>query len=529
MKRMIYGAAVLVAVSSLVATSAMAAAVVDKKAPAAKAQQRVLATTQAGQQLDPISVAPVLGWENGKPILGKWQAYNKQVTAGPALWPPVMIDAYEGDSSFGNSDLCDNDPTTNFPTNGPLSGGVSPACDFGAGLTGACGNGDTTRWFFGTTWAVSGAITGMSSFADGASNVSNAQAFAWYQAFGSDSAPPCETYFESIVILSVYDNTVASLIDGVQDVDGTTLGNGFVDGIALNFGPIATGGYYFANIDLQLEDPNLHLGIVDNVVVGVPSDGALEILFADGDGAGGAVVGSYGQPMLWAPKNASLQGTFASGIYYYDGDGSGANCAAYDAQYLLADDVVGFGNDPNDPNNGWPGACPEILVPMVALYGGEAAAPCPFTATNVVNGITFSGAPDPDACADDAAYWVLQSTVFAASFSPPAINVEVEGVIPIDGTPAPMLTFCLKGYPTLGGGTAFITVALFNYTTGQFEQVPFVAQPNGPPDVVYCITKDNANNDYVDGQGNVKARITCAKTQAGPVRLHVNTMYFEVQ
>jgi len=132
-----------------------------------------------------------------------------------------------------------------------------------------------------------------------------------------------------------------------------------------------------------------------------------------------------------------------------------------------------------------------------------------------------------DSCDSDDVYWGIQSTTFAARFAPAPINIELDGVIPIDGNGT--LTFCFEGHPTLGGGTAFLTVALFNYTTGLYEQTPFTNQPDGSPgnDTTYCKTVDNSNGDYVDGEGNVKARITCAKTGAGPVRLFIDSMYWE--
>ncbi len=181
------------------------------------------------------------------------------------------------------------------------------------------------------------------------------------------------------------------------------------------------------------------------------------------------------------------------------------------------------------------GSSSVVTIPVLSVgtdFDAVLAAVTPATGPNcptgftLVAGIEQAGTDFANSCDADDVWWGLQSTTFVAAFTPPPIDVELDGAIPIDGGGA-NLTFCFEGHPTLGDGTAFITVALFNYTTGQFEQSVFSAQPNGPPDALYCKTVDNSSGDYVDGEGNVKARITCAKTTPGPVRLFIDSMYWE--
>ncbi len=503
--------------------AAITAMIVVPFVSSASAQQLVLQTIEAGQKLEPIRVAPVLGWENGKRIIGKWQAYNKNATDGAGFPTGVILDSYEGDTFYGNPDLCDADPASTRPCNGALSGGIDPACDFALGYTGDCESGDNTRWFVGIggTWA--GAIGPMGSFADNAPTVSTGQCFAWYQSYGSDSAPPCETYFTTYAIIEIFDNSVASLIDGISELNATTLGDGFIDGLILDFGPVATGGYYFANIDLTLEDPELHLGIVDGVEVGIPQDGALEILYWDDDGLGNIVPGTYAQSMLWDAKDASLQGAWADGIYYLDGstDGITYDCPAYDGEYLIAtnDDWFNF----NDQS--WPGGCPNYLMPMIGLFGEEgtpAIEICPDSAT-VTAGTTFSGS-SADICDEDSAIWTLQSTTFAAAFSPAPIAITFEGTAnPVGGTD---VTLRLIGGPEFGNDAAFIQLRMFNFSTGAYVGMPFIAQPDSD-NTVYEFTNPVA--DFVGPNGELRAEITCAKTVVGPVRLRMDQVGWQIQ
>ena len=91
-------------------------------------------------------------------------------------------------------------------------------------------------------------------------------------------------------------------------------------------------------------------------------------------------------------------------------------------------------------------------------------------------------------------------------------------------------------WPTVGGhsrawpqrNTAFIQVRIWNYTTGSFEGVPFINQPDGPPDAVYPFTVDNTNGDYNDANGRVRGEVTFAKTTQGPIRGYIDNVFWTV-
>lgn len=147
---------------------------------------------------------------------------------------------------------------------------------------------------------------------------------------------------------------------------------------------------------------------------------------------------------------------------------------------------------------------------------------CPDTGT-ILAGVEFSGTFD-DACGSDDVRWILQSTTFAAAFSPAPIQVRFDGVVP---TGFNTLTLTMEGQPEFGNNAAFIQLRMWNFTTGSYEGLPFINQPDGN-DNIYTFTRDNSGGDYTDINGNVRAEVTCAKTVNGPVRLQIDDVFWTV-
>jgi hypothetical protein len=332
--------------------------------------------------IQPLQVAKVLGRDaNGKFIIGQWQPYQGG-NATTGLVPPIIFDAYEG-----AVEVC-GPVGEYFPANGPLSGGQAPACAFGQGLTGACGNGDTTRWFFGTTAFYGGTLQQMTALAGGASSGSAEWInTAWYMAVGGGDFNPCDIADfndECVLLVNSYDANVGDLLTSGGPVGLTDLENGFLGGVLLNFGQVPTGGYYYTNVDLSV-DPELFFDLVEG--------GAYEIFFAEGDGSTpddpSDLTGPYfgAQSMLWAPKNAAAQGT-TSGVWGVDAGG------------WLAD-VNGVGTDSCDEPNGYNGLyddgeifdnngvvdCPASLISMAGFHGTVGGGGCVTTLTDA--DITF--------------------------------------------------------------------------------------------------------------------------------------------
>lgn len=495
-------------------TAAIIAMIAAPFVSSASAQQRVFETMEAGQRAEPLRVAPVLGWENGKPIIGQWQAYKKNASAGVA-WPEgIILDAFEGDELYGNADVCDGTPAQNFMANGSLSGGVDPACDFGAGLTGACGDGETTRWFLGggEVWASS--IGPIGSFADNAPATATAFSFAWSQSYGIDLAPPCGEYNTTLAIIQIFDNSVGSLIDGTSEIDATTLGDGFVDGLILDFGPLAVGaGYYWAGPDLSLDDPELHLGVVDGVTVGLPEDGALQMLYWDTDLLGTPVPGAHSQSMLWDAKDAPTQGSWADGILYLDGfsdaAGGGFDCAAYDGQFLIAtNDDFGIFNDQS-----WPGGCPNFLMPMVGLFGQ----PPLKVAVNVdainftIGSIQSGNIGDLDQ-SDDVRLQL--NTVFGPLRY--QLDFTLEATSPTENPAS--IDFIYEGNVlNLAQTDVQLDIQLFNFDSNSYENA-ITNEIQGPTDTTLTITPTGDVSRFVQpGTGLMRARLYYENTFANYV------------
>jgi len=146
---------------------------------------------------------------------------------------------------------------------------------------------------------------------------------------------------------------------------------------------------------------------------------------------------------------------------------------------------------------------------------------CPDTAT-VLAGAEISG-DSSDICDEDGSLWVIQSSTFAAVFSPAPIAVEVNGTVnPLGGTD---LTLRLVGGPEFGSNTAFIQLRMWNYATDTYVGLPFINQPDSD-DSLYEMTRPV--DDFVGPDGEVRAEITCAKTATGPVRLRIDQLVWQV-
>ncbi len=148
---------------------------------------------------------------------------------------------------------------------------------------------------------------------------------------------------------------------------------------------------------------------------------------------------------------------------------------------------------------------------------------CPDTAT-VTAGVTSSGS-STDICDEDSAIWTLQSTTFVAAFSPAPIAITFEGnTNPVVG--GTDVTLRLVGGPEFGNDAAFIQLRMFNFSTGAYVGVPFIAQPDSD-NTVYESTNPVA--DFVGPNGELRAEITCAKTVAGPIRLRMDRVGWQIQ
>jgi len=147
---------------------------------------------------------------------------------------------------------------------------------------------------------------------------------------------------------------------------------------------------------------------------------------------------------------------------------------------------------------------------------------CPDTATRTA-GNTSSGS-SADICDEDSAIWTVQSTTFVAAFSPPPVAITFEGnTNPVGGTD---VTLRLVGGPEFGNNSAFIQLRMWNFSTGAYQNTPFINQPDSD-NTVYESTNPVA--DFVGPNGELRAEITCAKTAAGPVRLRMDQVEWQIQ
>lgn len=328
-----------------------------------------VAQAASSRKLEPIMIAPIVGrTADGLPIAGEWRPYQPNGNGGPLLGSGQdrLFDAFEG-----AIDVCQNPPMGDvFMANGPLSGGVAPACDFGGGLTGACGDGDTNRWFLGATAFFGGYMQRIDSLADGqTAGTANFLTHAWNNTTDAGTTGGCgSTVTESVIAVTIYGPEVGNIIGTGNPITLGDLDAGFKGGVLLNFGEITGtgGGYLWTNVEL---DGDLALDLANG--------DAFEVLYLAGtdDGMGGTEIlgiADWMQSMLWFPKDADLQGA-APGAFYIDGGADPGDCSTF-----------GIGNgDPDDPatpfydaneaadfTGGLPGGCPDAVVAMVGFYGG---------------------------------------------------------------------------------------------------------------------------------------------------------------
>lgn len=319
-------------------------------------------------EMEPTRVAPVLGRNaDGSFIIGQWQPYDADGAITGEDPQGRILDAYEG------ADGVCGEPGLLFPANGPLSGGVEPVCDFDAGLTGDCMDGDTQRWFWGATATFGSQIAEITSFADEAGDVADRITFGWNVANVQGDEPCGVTFNDPFVFVTTYNADVGAAVNSGLGVSNGDLADGFVDGIVFGFDPIGDlpAGYFFTDADLTGGDPELPVNMTDE---GGEPAGAYEVLYATSEFLGGdpAFVCPFAQTMLWAPKDAALQGT-VSGAVALDGQ------TAVDDQTLNCDNLGS--SDPKDPdalyystdevgNYDFGDFCPNPVAFMVGFYGG---------------------------------------------------------------------------------------------------------------------------------------------------------------
>ncbi len=285
---------------------------------------------------------------------------------------------------------------------------------------------------------------------------------------------------------------------------------------------------------------------------GVPADVSLHVVLADwGEGASDAN-GAEGQGTSAEPGDATWLHTFFDTDFWataggdFVGTASAIETTEFEIPYTwtsaqMIADVQTWLDNPTS-NFGWLVLGDESFPGSARRWdsrenGNENNRPiltvnftppgpieiCPDTAT-VTAGATFSGS-SADICDEDSAIWTLQSTTFAAAFSPAPIAITFEGnTNPVVG--GTDLTLRLVGGPDFGNDAAFIQLRMFNFTTQAYVGMPFISQPNSD-NTVYEFTNPVA--DFVGPNGELRAEITCAKTVAGPVRLRMDQAVWQIQ
>lgn len=317
----------------------------------------------------PIRIAPIVGrTADGLPIPGEWRPYRPSGNGSMLLGDDQkrLFDAYEG-----AIDVCQVPPAGDlFPANGPLSGGVSPACDFGdpGMFNGDCGTGDTNRWSFLDT-SLSGYMQKIVSLAGGkTSGTAGLVTHAWINNVTAGGTTACgQTVTNSVIAITIFGPEVGDIIGTGNPITLGDLDAGFKDGVILDFGEILVDpnapGYGFANVDLT-----------GDLVLDITNGDAYEVLYLAGDDMGNILgLADWMQSMLWFPKNAELQGE-SVGAFYIDGFNDPGDCSTFG---------IGDG-DPDDPTTPFyaadeaadftgllPGLCPDSVIAMTGFYEGE--------------------------------------------------------------------------------------------------------------------------------------------------------------
>jgi hypothetical protein len=370
-------------------------------------QRQVVPADMRPVAIQPVRIAPVIGFDdNGHPVPGEWQPYSPSQTDGHL---GILYDGYEW-----AVDVCQNPPVgDHFPANGALSGGINPACTFGAGLTGACGSGDTTRWFYGATVTFSGHLMEVSDFAGGASDGTVQQVdFAWQQVLGTQNTTNCggEFYSNCIIVVSAYGTATGDLMDfdNAVSIDRATLNNDFLGGVVLDFGTnVPTGaGYYFTNVDLiggALEFPAV-------------AGGAVEILGADllDSDLTTLIPVQAIQVMSWGSKDTAVQGDEARLGY---ADAASQSCTEMDWNYTLTGDPNTTEGVDGDGSTLPGGACPGANLQWMVNLLGEPGSTGPLCMTTGAwtNNSSQSGTVANTCDSDD-----VRVTARRATFTPAA-------------------------------------------------------------------------------------------------------------
>ncbi len=172
-----------------------------------------------GVRLDPISVAQAR-IVDGRFVVGEWMPYTGAQPRG------VKVPYYAFDCFGGFVIENDDYVYLNLANDGKSSGDTRWPWDT------TCGFG-SARWFFGTSYVDPMTVEDVQTEACGSvgGTAVDSLDFAWYWGGGTCVA----VFFTSD--------------DAAGCDDGNPLSHSYYSGVAINFGSIPTGGYYFTNID----------------------------------------------------------------------------------------------------------------------------------------------------------------------------------------------------------------------------------------------------------------------------------------
>lgn len=216
--------------------------------------------TEMPVRIDPIGVAPA--WiENGKVVLGDWQDYSPVQTRGrKGLY--YAFDAFGGYVSSVAS-------RASYVNNAHGGTGANPGDSRYAGTTGC----EPNRWYLPNE-AIPTVVEDIEGEACGSNGGFPIEAldFMWYWGGGT-------------CVVSFFTSE-----DSAACSDGDPLTHVYYSGVAINFGSVPTGGFYFSNVD----------GLYSqyNIVVPMPAPGGSYMATLTEDGSTPAT-GPGSQFALW--------------------------------------------------------------------------------------------------------------------------------------------------------------------------------------------------------------------------------------
>ena len=336
-----------------------------------------------------------------------WRPFNQTDWPGGAWF--VAFDCFEADPASADGTPYDDGYGVNY--NAPGQGG--------------------DRWFFGPGYLNPYAVNDMTSASGYALGTSERTSFSWYW-----EGAPGE---RCIVVVSTYERFGAT----PAGLGPTIEADGFLAGYAFDFGTALAPGGYFAGVNLTTPD-----------VFRLPVDGTggYSIVLASAVGPS-VTLASLAQPFLWftKPLNPSFQGPIqwdddnpANGVHMTEPPGNATTREWYDYTGLIA-------------------SVPVPAGAMVAFYSHRQVVP-PATVT-MQNGILVSGDVASLGRSDDVRYRTKlnlasdelghQIQILTTATSPLANPTSLELVIEDRGS--------ING--------TYRSVALFNWTTNQFEQI----------------------------------------------------------